>query len=581
MLSGPVFSTGLSGAFVRRFCKLDYGDFRFQAEQFSYDADGNLTNLVYPGGKNVYYSYDLENHLTNVTDWSGRVTTMTYDLNGRLTAVYRPNGTIRTIAYDSDGEETNIIEQTVNGIPIAWFRYNWNPATEMGWEFAAPLPHVTSLPTRQMTYDQDNELQTVDGNPVALDANGNLLSGPLTNDTSATYTYDVRNRLTSAGGVTNIYDAANNCIGQFYGTNSTVYIVNPNVKLPQVLMRIKNGVTNYYVYGHGLLYQVTEQATSTNTLSYHYDYRGSTVALTDDNGNIRDRFEYSLYATLTYSVGADETPFLFNGQYGVMCDPNGLLYMQARYYDPYLCRFLNPDPSGFSAGLNFYAYANGNPADNVDPSGLQIPSPLTANYGWQNMGQWGSDAQYDQMVQNGAWEATAMEGSVLGGVAVGAGGAAIVTVSAPAAYTVLVGAGLTPATASATVTTTLYVGGLGGGLLTTYNAINSAEEGDLDAVGFDIGTLGGGSLVGGLGGGRFIADNASPAPSTVPVSDNPFTADYQSTPTAPNGYGFTPTPGVPLYQDLWNFAGTGPTPSSGGGSAALISSGIGSSSTGK
>ena len=44
--------------------------------------------------------------------------------------------------------------------------------------------------------------------------------------------------------------------------------------------------------------------------------------------------------------------------------------MRARYYNPYLCRFLNPDPAGFAGGLNFYAYANGNPISYLDPFGL-------------------------------------------------------------------------------------------------------------------------------------------------------------------------------------------------------------------
>jgi RHS repeat-associated protein len=176
--------------------------------------------------------------------------------------------------------------------------------------------------------------------------------------------------LLNAGGVTNAYDAMNDRVGITYGTNSVSYVVNPNAKLPQVLMRIKNGVTNYYVYGAGLLYQITETATSTNTLTYHYDYRGSTVALTDGNGNVTDRIEYSAYATLTYRIGTNDTPFLFNGRYGVQTDPNGLLYMRARYYNPYLCRFLNPDPTGFKGGLNFYAYANGNPVSYRDPNGL-------------------------------------------------------------------------------------------------------------------------------------------------------------------------------------------------------------------
>ena len=203
-----------------------------------------------------------------------------------------------------------------------------------------------------------------------MDADGNLTLGPLTNSTFGSYTYDARNRLLNAGGVTNAYDAMNNRIGQTYGTNISIFVVNPNVKLPQVLMRIKNGVTNYYIYGAGLLYQITQTATVTNTRSYHYDSRGSTVALTDDNGNVTDRIEYSAYGSTAYRAGNTDTPFLFNGRYGVMTDPNGLLYMKARYYNPYLCRFLNPDPSGFAGGLNMYAAFNGNPVSYTDPTGL-------------------------------------------------------------------------------------------------------------------------------------------------------------------------------------------------------------------
>jgi RHS repeat-associated protein len=54
----------------------------------------------------------------------------------------------------------------------------------------------------------------------------------------------------------------------------------------------------------------------------------------------------------------------------VQTDPNGLLYMRARYYNPYICRFINPDPSGFKGGLNFYQFADGNPISEIDPFGL-------------------------------------------------------------------------------------------------------------------------------------------------------------------------------------------------------------------
>ena len=131
-----------------------------------------------------------------------------------------------------------------------------------------------------------------------------------------------------------------------------------------------------------LLYQITKTATSTNTATYHYASRGSKVALTDGNGNITDRIEYSLYGLITCRAGQTDTPFLFNGRYGVVTDPNGLVYMRARYYNPYLCRFLNADPSGFAGGLNMYAYANGNPVSYLDPSGMgavggSLPNWLT------------------------------------------------------------------------------------------------------------------------------------------------------------------------------------------------------------
>ncbi len=223
--------------------------------------------------------------------------------------------------------------------------------------------------------------------PVSVDPDGNLTSGPLTNDTFVTYNFDARNRLMNVGGrsstspTTNAYDALNNRIGQHYGTNKTAFVVNPNAALPQVLMRIKNGVTNYYVYGAGLLYQVTETATATNTLTYHYDYRGSTIALTDGNGNVTDRIEYSAYGLTTYRAGTNDMPFLFNGKYGVQTDANGLLYMRARYYNPYLCRFVSSDPAGFGGGLNILRF-NGNPVNYLDPFGLGAVGESVLSSSW-------------------------------------------------------------------------------------------------------------------------------------------------------------------------------------------------------
>ena len=49
-------------------------------------------------------------------------------------------------------------------------------------------------------------------------------------------------------------------------------------------------------------------------------------------------------------------------------DANGLYYMRARYYSPELGRFINEYP--IRDGLNWYAYAGGNPITFIDPTGL-------------------------------------------------------------------------------------------------------------------------------------------------------------------------------------------------------------------
>ena len=173
------------------------------------------------------------------------------------------------------------------------FKLNWNSAARIEWEFAAPMPHAYTPPSRTMTYDDDNRIATFNGQNVSHDSDGNMTYGPGTNNSFLTYTYDARNRLSSAGGVSYAYDAAGNRVATTNGGTVTKFVINPNAALSQVLMRIKPGVTNYYIYGLGLLYEVTETGTSTSTATYHYDYRGSTVAITDGNANISDRIEYS------------------------------------------------------------------------------------------------------------------------------------------------------------------------------------------------------------------------------------------------------------------------------------------------
>ena len=93
------------------------------------------------------------------------------------------------------------------------------------------------------------------------------------------------------------------------------------------------------MYGRGLIGEETNGSYST----YHFDSRGSTVALTDINANITDTFSYGPYGEASAHSGSSNTPFKFNGRYGVQTDADGLLYMRLRYYNPLIRRFINQD----------------------------------------------------------------------------------------------------------------------------------------------------------------------------------------------------------------------------------------------
>ena len=125
----------------------------------------------------------------------------------------------------------------------------------------------------------------------------------------------------------------------------------------------------FYIYGVRLAAQETS-----DYLLYHYNHVGSTLAVTDQEGTIRQEYDYSPYGRLLQgSFGTVD--FLYNGQYGVASDGNGLYYMRARYYNTDILRFMNQDilvgSIGDSQSLNRYAYVEGNPVSFLDPFGLE------------------------------------------------------------------------------------------------------------------------------------------------------------------------------------------------------------------
>ena len=139
--------------------------------------------------------------------------------------------------------------------------------------------------------------------------------------------------------------------------------------------------TKYYIYDQtgiaGMVYDGD---------SYYFGKNifGDVTTIYDSYGNWEASYEYDLWGNITSggSSGiAKENPFRFRGYY--YDSETGFYYLQSRYYDPEICRFINADNlellstlSGTPGQLNLYAYCNNNPVMYSDPSGEGIASVL-------------------------------------------------------------------------------------------------------------------------------------------------------------------------------------------------------------
>jgi len=406
-----------------------------------------------------------------------------------MTAISRPNGTVRTLQYDSADQLTRIEERKADNSLILYYSFQYDDAGRIIEEFAGPLPQSYTPQTYTATYDDDNRLANFNGNPVFHDNDGNMTVGPLLTDTLKTYSYDARNRLTAIDGTIYEYDAEGNRISSTNASGTTSYAIDPNTGLSKLLVRTKpDGSKTYYVYGMGLVYEVDE---SENTLSYHYDYRGSSRFLTDDGADVTDSVEYSPYGLVTHRTGTTDTPFLYNGAFGVMAESNGLYHMRARFYNPYTRRFVNPDPIGFAGGMNWYAFGNGNPVIIVDPTGNfglvggGVGAGLGAIIG-------GTTAYF---TDNDVW-AGAAGGAVTGGL-IGSGAGIIAAANLGAGGTILASVGLGAGASAAGDATSQVVENRSNinNVNDVLNSIDPLQTATAAALGAPFGLLGGGSIV--------------------------------------------------------------------------------------
>ena len=217
-----------------------------------------------------------------------------------------------------------------------------------------------------------DQLTSYNGNALTYDSNGNLekfngwtytwtgsqLSTAVNGTTNISYTYDSNSGLRTqktVNGITTNYtlDANNNIIEQNDGTNDIKFYYDTSGKLE-------------YMTLNGAKYQ------------YETDIQGDVTGLLDSNGNEVVSYQYDTWGNLI-NIGGSEAntigilnPFRYRGYY--YDTETGLYYLQSRYYNPGIGRFLSQDdPSDHDGEIgvaaNLYTYANNNPVMNIDPNG--------------------------------------------------------------------------------------------------------------------------------------------------------------------------------------------------------------------
>ena len=284
----------------------------------------------------ISLSYDPCENISSIT-YDGSTTAYTYDSLGRLEKeVNGQLGHTYTFTYDHNG---NIMSKKVDNTTIV-YAYNGDKLTSYNGQNCVydAIGNPTIYRGKTATWTRGRKLTAYDGNTFSYDATGRRLT-----KNSIKFYYDSEGSLLKQS----------NGLEFFYGADG--------------LVAIKYGDLPYLC---------------------RKDMLGNILALLDSSGNIVVQYKYDAWGnhTVTDANGdaitdADHignlNPFRYRGYY--FDRETGFYFLQSRYYDPEVGRFLNMDSIEYADpesvnGINLYSYCINDPVNYIDPFGTFVIS---------------------------------------------------------------------------------------------------------------------------------------------------------------------------------------------------------------
>ncbi len=335
----------------------------------------NLVSRIAVGNRSFQYTYDAEEKITSVVDSNGQSVVYTYDEQGRLTRETSSSGSARYI-YDRFGniiekgdwdEDTNSFAENENHMVFTYYN---SPRDRIG------LIQCGKSGFSLLQYDNA-------GNPTTYKDSINLTwekGRQLKTYGDHSFTYNANGIRTSRSYQTAVNGTSVNVRYDYYLEDTKPV----RIKLQDSRFGNPEMLPLYDTSDSPIGIILTRDGTSGTRVTSRYWYvknlQGDVVAIRDESGTDVVQYSYNAWGKVT--VVSDTTtfslstlnPFLYRSY--LYDSETGLYYLQSRYYDPEIGRFINADEMKFIESINncnLFTYCENNCVNMSDRYG-QTPN---------------------------------------------------------------------------------------------------------------------------------------------------------------------------------------------------------------